>query len=130
MDFKKVMNTLMTLGTSSVNFKKLPSRNGIFQSSSLGLKLILVLQIIFIQINIHSVTAQFCAGGTVTFDKITRVDLRNASPIPLFSSRGNTVTAECNNRCRASADCLGFLVNYERESCSRLIPIQMKVERI
>ena len=23
-------------------------------------------------------------------------------------------------RCRASADCLGFLVNYERESCSRL----------
>ena len=23
-------------------------------------------------------------------------------------------------RCRASADCLGFLVNYDRESCSRL----------
>ena len=45
-----------------------------------------------------SFSAQFCAGGTVTFDKITRVDLRNANPIPLFSSRGNTVTAECNNR--------------------------------
>ena len=43
-------------------------------------------------------TAQFCAGGTVTFDKITRVNLNNANPIPLFSSRGNTVTAECNNR--------------------------------
>ena len=44
------------------------------------------------------ILAQFCAGGTVTFDKITRVDLRNTNPIPLFSSRGNTVTAECNNR--------------------------------
>ena len=41
--------------------------------------------------------AQQCRG-TETFDKLTGITLRNAAQIPLFSSVGNTVTAECNNR--------------------------------
>ena len=28
---------------------------------------------------------------------------------------GNTVTAECNNRCRASLDCPAFLIDYGLE---------------
>ena len=59
MDFQKVVNSLMTMGTtksSTKSCKTIFSNNGIFQSSSLGLKLIVILQIIFIQINIHSVT--------------------------------------------------------------------------
>lgn len=80
---------------------------------------VLVVQLVIIlQISIHSATAQ--CRGTETFDKLTGVTLRNAAQIPLFSSIGNTVTAECNNRCRASSDCPGFLINYERESCFRV----------
>ena len=41
--------------------------------------------------------AQFC-DGTETFEKITGVTLTSASETPLYSSVGNTVTAECNNR--------------------------------
>jgi hypothetical protein len=33
---------------------------------------------------------------------------------------GNTVTAECNNRCRASLDCPAFLIDYGLEACFRL----------
>ena len=69
MDFKKVVNSLMTMGTtksSSKTCKTIFSRNGIFQSSSLGLKLIVILQIIFIQINIHSVTGKFKAYHFIT----------------------------------------------------------------
>jgi len=77
------------------------------------------------QISIHSVVkaqrSPTCSdGGTETFDKLTGVTLRNAAQIPLFSSVGNTVTAECNNRCRASDECPGFVINYERESCFRV----------
>jgi len=85
----------------------------------------LVAIILFNQISIHSVVkAQrrpTCSdGGTETFDKLTGITLRNAARIPLFSSVGNTVTAECNNRCRASEECPGYVINYERESCSRV----------
>ena len=55
-------------------------------------------QIIAVKINIFpTLSAQRCRG-TETFDKLTGITLRNAAQIPLFSSVGNTVTAECNNR--------------------------------
>jgi len=81
--------------------------------------LVNVLSVLIFHVSIHSVRAQQCRG-TETFDKLTGITLRNAAQIPLFSSVGNTVTAECNNRCRASSDCPGFLINYERESCFRV----------
>ena len=56
MDVEQGMKRLMTLVTSSITCKKLLSKNGMFQSSPLGLKSIVILQIIFIQISIHSVT--------------------------------------------------------------------------
>ena len=48
-------------------------------------------------LNFVAFSAQRCRG-TETFDKLTGITLRNAAQIPLFSSVGNTVTAECNNR--------------------------------
>ena len=36
--------------------------------------------------------------GTETFEKVSNMILEAATPIPLYSSTGNTVTAECNNR--------------------------------
>jgi hypothetical protein len=82
----------------------------------------LVLLFLLFQISIHSVKAQRSGGclGTETFDKLTGITLRNAAQIPLFSSVGNAVTAECNNRCRVSSDCPGYIVNYEQESCFRM----------
>merc|ERR1719431_885922 len=62
---------------------------------------------------------QFCSG-TETFEKVTGVTLPSARRTPLYASQGNTVTAECNNRCRASQDCPSFLIDYSASSCWRL----------
>ena len=40
--------------------------------------------------------------GTETFEKVSGVTLRGANEKRLFSSVGNTVTAECNNRLATS----------------------------
>ena len=53
---------------------------------------------IFLISNLIYFSAQQQCRGTETFDKLTGYTLRNAAQIPLFSSVGNTVTAECNNR--------------------------------
>ncbi|CAG0906160.1 unnamed protein product, partial [Darwinula stevensoni] len=58
--------------------------------------------------------------GTETFEKVSNMILEAATPIPLYSSTGNTVTAECNNRCRSSNNCPAFLVNYDQEACFKL----------
>ncbi|XP_023343636.1 uncharacterized protein LOC111713076 isoform X2 [Eurytemora carolleeae] len=63
---------------------------------------------------------QYYCAGTESFDKVTGVELPSASRTPLYSAVGNTVTAECNNRCRASEDCPAFLIDYEEEACYRL----------
>ena len=52
---------------------------------------------LIVTLRIFLFSAQQCRG-TETFDKLTGITLRNAAQIPLFSSVGNTVTAECNNR--------------------------------
>eukprot|EP00090_Calanus_glacialis_P030486 TRINITY_DN4919_c0_g1_i1.p1 TRINITY_DN4919_c0_g1~~TRINITY_DN4919_c0_g1_i1.p1 ORF type:complete len:724 (-),score=176.09 TRINITY_DN4919_c0_g1_i1:269-2440(-) len=77
--------------------------------------LILLIGFIFLK----KTQAQFC-DGTETFEKITGVTLTSASETPLYSSVGNTVTAECNNRCRASQDCPAFLIDYDNDACYRL----------
>merc|ERR1719433_352854 len=97
----------------------LKSHFSIYGKSNMNL-VIIVISIFIFHVNIHSVRAQQQCRGTETFDKLTGYTLRNAAQIPLFSSVGNTVTAECNNRCRASSDCPGFLINYENESCFRV----------
>merc|ERR1719331_3417939 len=70
-------------------------------------------------LHLSTTTAQFCTG-TETFEKVTGVELASASRTPLYSAVGNTVTAECNNRCRASLDCPAFLIDYGLEACFRL----------
>ena len=59
MDLNKAITSLMAFKASSVSSKTKLSRSGIFQLPSLGIKLIVILQIISIQINIHSVTGKF-----------------------------------------------------------------------
>lgn len=85
---------------------------------------------IYIQLSIiiHSVLIvqgqrTFCSPNeTETFDKVTGVDFGPAvQRAQLFSSNGFPITADCNNRCRTSSNCTGFLLNYETESCSRVI---------
>ena len=58
MDLNTAVNTVMAFKASSVSSKTKLSRSGIFQLPSLGIKLIVILQIISIQINIHSVTGK------------------------------------------------------------------------
>ena len=60
MDLNTAVNTVMAFKASSVYSKAKLSRSGIFQLPSLGIKLIVILQIISIQINIHSVTGMLC----------------------------------------------------------------------
>ena len=60
MDLNTAFNTVMAFKASSVSSKTKLSRSGIFQLPSLGIKLIVILQIISIQINIHSVTGKLC----------------------------------------------------------------------
>ena len=39
---------------------------------------------------------------------------------PGSSDGGTTVTAECNNRCRASRDCPAFQLDYDSSACYKL----------
>jgi len=90
----------------------LPPQVGLWSHRLLPLLLILLL-------HLSTTAAQFCTG-TETFEKVTGVELASASRTPLYSAVGNTVTAECNNRCRASLDCPAFLIDYGLEACFRL----------
>ena len=40
---------------------------------------------------------------------------------------GNTVTAECNNRCRASLDCPAFLIDYGLEVTAVMVMVMVVV---
>ncbi|XP_059096063.1 uncharacterized protein LOC131890668 isoform X2 [Tigriopus californicus] len=66
--------------------------------------------------------AQNCPGSNriETFDKVTGVTINGVRQRQLYTSIGNTVTAECNNRCRSFPNCTGFLINYEDEACYRM----------
>lgn len=75
--------------------------------------------LLLLLLHLSATTAQFCTE-TETFEKVTGVELASASRTPLYSAVGNTVTAECNNRCRASLDCPAFLIDYGLEACFRL----------
>lgn len=55
--------------------------------------------------------------GTETFEKVTGVVLSSGSETPLYSAVGSTVTAECNNRCRATQDCPAFMIDYDNDAC-------------
>jgi len=64
--------------------------------------------------------AQLTCDGTETFEKISGVNISSARLTPLYSEAGGTVTAQCNNRCRASQDCPSFLLDYDKSACFRL----------
>lgn len=43
------------------------------------------------------------------------------------TSRGTAITAECYNRCQASDDCAGFILDYQRASCFRVTQADMNI---
>ncbi|XP_064087392.1 uncharacterized protein LOC135202055 [Macrobrachium nipponense] len=55
---------------------------------------------------------------TETFEKVSRTTVDGVSGSSLYSSNGNTVTLNCLQRCRESKNCLSFVVNYDRDSCT------------
>uniref|UniRef100_T1KJV3 ZP domain-containing protein n=1 Tax=Tetranychus urticae TaxID=32264 RepID=T1KJV3_TETUR len=64
------------------------------------------------------VIRQCPSGTTVSFEKMTNVNVRGVNLVPLYTGQGETpVSAECNNRCRAGPNCRAFVLNYEKHAC-------------
>ncbi|KAK7862887.1 hypothetical protein R5R35_011598 [Gryllus longicercus] len=77
---------------------------------------ILNLLLLFALLNESS--GQIC-NATQTFIKSRSVTLNSNFSVLLFNNPGNAVTAECQQRCLASRNCAGFLVDYTDASCFR-----------
>ncbi|XP_040571377.1 uncharacterized protein [Lepeophtheirus salmonis] len=55
--------------------------------------------------------------GILTFDKLTNTILDGVPKTLLFENEKEPITAKCNNICRSSANCSGFNLDYDTNSC-------------
>ncbi|XP_021915438.1 uncharacterized protein LOC110827621 isoform X2 [Zootermopsis nevadensis] len=70
---------------------------------------------------LHQVLAQhYHCNGTDTFVKVSGYSQGQDYLLPLYASQGHVVTGECYKRCKNSADCDGFLVDYTSSTCYRV----------